>query len=522
VIHTYSVVPQRAGEFVIPAQDVVVNGQHYQTKPVTLKVGDVGAQGGAAGTEDENGPLYFAELVVPQDSGYIGEAIPIEIRVYMDQRVPWQPLELPELKGEGFTLQKIGNKPLQSVVTRNGRQYDMLTFKTAITGVKAGSLDLGPVTEVVEAQVPAARPRRRMGGIFDNFPDPFDQMLQLSQPQQIKITGKPVTLNIKPLPLEGQPPSFAGAVGNYTMTVTAKPAMVEAGDPVTITAMIAGSGDFDHVTAPQIADASGWRTYPPSAKFEGDDDVGISGTKTFQMAIIAQTDKTRTPDIEWSYFDPEKGRYVTLTGRGSPIKIEGAALAAATPVIPQGAAAGQGTPAATPATKTGVADIAYIRADSAGWGATFAPIYENRMFWAAQGAPLVALLALVGMQVVRKRAADGEARKRAQWRREKDAALAAMQRRDVPEGELYEAAARALRLEAALQTGRAPETMDGADVLGARELPEEIERQVRRLFDQQAEALYAGTSGRRAAASAAVRVDVLETVKGYENAKRAV
>jgi hypothetical protein len=96
-----------------------------------------------------------------------------------------------------------------------------------------------------------------------------------------------------------------------------------------------------------------------------------------------------------------------------------------------------------------------------------------------------------------------------------------MQRRDVPESELYQAAARALRLETAIQTGRAPDTLDGDEVANARDLDEATAERVRRLFDLQAEVLYAGASAGRAAASAQSRLDLLETVKGYENAKPA-
>jgi hypothetical protein len=163
----------------------------------------------------------------------------------------------------------------------------------------------------------------------------------------------------------------------------------------------------------------------------------------------------------------------------------------------------------------------YIRADSTGWGRTFEPLYANRLFWEAQGAPLLALLAFVGFQVARQRAADERARLHAQLRREKEAALEAMRRRDVPEGELYQAAARALRLEAAIQTGRTPDTLDGTEVANARALDPDMAERVRRVFDRQAEAMYAGTSDGRRAASSQEKVNVLEIVKGYENAKPA-
>jgi hypothetical protein len=165
-------------------------------------------------------------------------------------------------------------------------------------------------------------------------------------------------------------------------------------------------------------------------------------------------------------------------------------------------------------------DIMYIRADSTGWGKSFKPLYENQIFWEAQGVPLAALLAFMGIQVARKRAADQEARRLAQLRKEKEIAMAAMQRRDVAESELYQTAARVLRLEAAIQTGRAPDTLDGREVANARELDPVTAERVRRLFDRQEEVVYAGTSGGRSAASAETRVEAMETVKGYENAKR--
>jgi len=519
VVQTYSVVPQKAGSFTIPAQQVVVDGKTYTTQPVSFKAGGGEAAGG--GGDGGNGQLFYAEVVLPRDSAYIGEALPIEIRLYVDERVRTQLEESPEITADGCTVEKT-SKPEQSEVSRNGRDYVMVTYKTAITPAKAGDLKVGPVQVAAMAAIPQRR-RRMQGGPFD---DPFfqnqafdDAFQMMSPPQQIEIKGDPVPLTALPLPAAGQPRSFAGAVGNFSMTTSVKPAMVEAGDPVTLTINITGRGNFDRVTAPQITDPDGWRTYPPSATFNGDDDVGISGTKTFQMAAIPQTSKTASPALEWSYFDPVAAKYVTLTDQGAPIKVEGDVQAAAAPVIAQASPA-PNAPTAAPAHQA-APDINYIRADSTGWGETFQPLYTNQVFWAAQGGPLVALLAFVGVEVARKRAADEEARRQAQLRKEKEAAMAAMLRRDVPESELYHAAARALRIEAALQTGRAPETLDGSEVAKARALDEVLEQRVRRLFDQQAEVLYAGNSSGKRPASAETRAEALDTVKGYENAKPA-
>ncbi len=203
------------------------------------------------------------------------------------------------------------------------------------------------------------------------------------------------------------------------MTTSVKPTMVQAGDPITITAKIAGRGDFDRVTAPLIHRSGRMADLPAFGRnLQDDDEVGISGTKTFEMAVIPQTKKTASPALEWSYFDPDQAAVRDADGKGMADQGRGRNPGAATPVVAQQWRARPRPP------KQAAPDIQYIRADSTGWGETFQPLYANRMFWAAQGVPLLALLAFVGMQVAGKRAADQEARRLAQLRKEKEAALA--------------------------------------------------------------------------------------------------
>ena len=77
------------------------------------------------------------------------------------------------------------------------------------------------------------------------------------------------------------------------MATDAKPKSVQVGDPITVTTTIAGRGNFDRVNAPMIEDERGWHKYPPSSKFNQDDEVGISGTKTFEM-VLSPNEKKQT------------------------------------------------------------------------------------------------------------------------------------------------------------------------------------------------------------------------------------
>ena len=121
------------------------------------------------------------------------------------------------------------------------------------------------------------------------------------------------------------------------MTTDAKPKTVQVGDPITVTNTISGRGTFDRVNAPVIEDERGWHKYPPSSKFKQDDEVGLSGTKTFEMVLSPNEKKQGLPLLAFSYFDPVKEQYVTLHSDPIPINVEGgAAVASSAGTPPQG------------------------------------------------------------------------------------------------------------------------------------------------------------------------------------------
>src|SRR6202011_1272325 len=148
--------------------------------------------------------------------------------------------------------------------------------------------------------------------------DPFGVFS--GEPTKLLLKSEPVTLEIKPLP-SNSPASFSGAVGHFAMTVEAKPKTVQVGDPITVTSTISGRGNFDRVNAPALEDERGWHKYPPSAKFKQDDEVGISGVKTFETVVSPNENKQAFPALVFSYFDPAKERYATLQSDAVPIHV---------------------------------------------------------------------------------------------------------------------------------------------------------------------------------------------------------
>ena len=493
--------------FTIPPLKVNVGGKVAQTQPVTLKVEKAGGGSGGGSSAGNGSAVASLEVVIPKTKAYVGEMLPMELRLTGDGRVRWGPESMPDIPGEGFTKTKLGAPREQHTPER-----DSYVFRTAIAASKAGRITIGPIEIPYIAQVPRARPQRRQRSMFDLFDDSIfgDQLFAVNQ--RFKATAPAIELEVKPLPVTGRPENFSGAVGDFKFTAEGAPKRVKIGDPVTMTLEVTGRGNFDRMEAPTLLDTAGWRSYPPSGNFKADDDLGMSGTKTFSMALIPETKKTAMPRYEFVYFDPEREKFVTLKSAPTPLAVEGSAPPSPPPIASAEPAKSDAAPAATPAAKPN--DIHGIRYDDdSAARRSFRPIYVRREFLLAQLAPLVALAAFLFTKLHRT---NLEARRAAELRREKAALLARLRGARLGDAEFFETAARAIQLDTALVTGRAAGTVDAALVRESHRLDPETADAVERIFSSRAELLYAGAGGSGAALSADERKRLIAAVETLE------
>src|SRR5438093_363881 len=350
VTYNYTILPLRAGRFTIPPQTVRAGGNLLKTPELTLNVADSPSRPSGVrpsrGTQTQSvraSDLVFAELIVPQKTAYVGEIVPVQIRMGFDPRVRPRLIEPPEITGQGFTAQKL-QQAGENTETISGRLYEVVTYKTAIAAARAGKFEIGPVKAKAQVVVPRRQsaPRSRPRSPFDlfdrddPFSDPFfsNPFSQVGERREVEIKSEPVALEVKPLP-KNAPPSFSGAIGNFTMATDANPKSLQVGDPITVTSTLSGRGNFDRVNAPVIEDERGWHKYPPSSKFKQDDEVGPSGTNTFELVLSPNEKKQGLPLLAFSYFDPVKQQYVTLHSEAIPLNVEGGAAIAQNAGAPQ-------------------------------------------------------------------------------------------------------------------------------------------------------------------------------------------
>ena len=531
VIYDYTVMPLRAGRFTIPPQTIRVGNNSLRTPALTLNVADApgrssGARPGRDAAAASASSLVFAELIVPSKTAYVGEIVPVQIRMGFDPRVRPRLVEPPEITGQGFTAQKLQQSG-ENTETISGRPYEVVTFKTAIAAARAGKFEIGPVKAKAQVVVPRRQsaPRSRPRSPFDlldqddPFSDPFfsNPFSQLGERRDVEIKSEPVALEVKPLP-KNAPPSFSGAIGNFTMTTDAKPKTVQVGDPITITSTISGRGNFDRVNAPVIEDERGWHKYPPSSKFKQDDEVGLSGTKTFEMVLSPNDKKQGLPLLAFSYFDPVKEQYVTLHSESIPINVQGGAAVAQNAGAAQSAAPTPSTGTARPPvpTATKQQDILYQLTERPRAAESFAPIYTQRVFWAAELIPLLALIGFAGWKIRRTRIDNREAQRVAALRHEATDLMHKLHRNDVSPREYYAEASRVVRLKAAMASGNRRIDPNMVDVETAAEtfkLNSDSRDRLRRLFEQSDEWQYSGAHNGPGRVSPESRREVLELIE---------
>ena len=524
-IYNYTILPLKAGTFTIPPQVVRSASGVLRTPPLTLNVspnenGTTSStrRGGGNALDEKN--IVFAELIVPKTSAYVGEVIPAEIRLGINNRVPHRLIEGATLSGQGFTAQRMPN-PEQTLESVNGRSYEIITFKTAITPVKSGKLEIAAKDAKAIVQVPrrgGSRPRSPFDifGMDDPFSDPFfnDPFAGRGEQREVKFSSETTTIEVKPLPANA-PPNFSGAVGNFTLATDVKPKNAQVGDPLTVTASISGRGNFDRVTAPTLENERGWHTYPPGSNFKADDDIGISGTKTFEMVLTPNEPKKAVPPLLFSYFNPIKESYVTLRGDKLPVVVEGGAAPTATPAI----ANASGTPNAQSTRPTAAPkdqDILYQRTDHRGWDQTFVPVFQRPVFWATQAIPFLGLIGFFGWEMRKRRLENRALQRITAWEHETAELERKLRRADDPPDQYFAGALRVVQLKTALSSpgrGIEPNTVDAETAVATFDLPDEKRDRMRELFRQSDELRYSGRSNGKGTIAEETRREVLELIE---------
>ena len=312
VQHRYALQARKAGQFTLGPFTVEYEGQQYQTAAVRVDIRPSRRATGRPQAPPQSQYLtnqpraaerdFWVEITTPKQEVYLHEQVPVDVTLYVGG-VRLADAQYPVLPGDGLSVEPF-EEPIRRRQQMNGQNFRTLRFRTSVVPLRSGSIDLGPASLNLSVIGRSSRQRRSMGSIFDRFfPDSF--MATERQPRTLQ--SNPLTLNVLPLPEEGKPASFSGAVGRFHMDVTASPTQLPAGDPLTLHMAVRGSGHLSDAQPPVLSSTEGFRTYTPQTDHPDEE------TTVFEQVLIPQDETlSAIPSVHFSYFDPGTRRYQTI------------------------------------------------------------------------------------------------------------------------------------------------------------------------------------------------------------------
>lgn len=312
--YTYVLQPTRQGTVTIGSASIEFNDEVYKTVPVKVTVTKA-----VELPKDPNSPDYKAgegvHLVaeVSKSNPYLNEPVTIVYKLYFDPRFVIRNVqEVDNPKYNGFWSQHIDIAKLEAVPgTYNGQDYAMVMWRKVIlypqeTGVKP----IEPLSINLDIDVPT---KKRMGF--------FEQTVYASTTKTVSAGAKSIT--VKPLPENGKPESFTGAVGKFDFKVTPSKTALKNGESLDLDISVSGTGNLKLFTLPKPEFPSAFEVFEPEHQEKVDTPLtGMNGKISDKYTLIPQyKGKYTLKPLEFSYFDLATSTYKTITSEEVTIDV---------------------------------------------------------------------------------------------------------------------------------------------------------------------------------------------------------
>jgi hypothetical protein len=395
VTFTYQLVPLQVGKFSIGPFTYATPDQSFNLPAVVIEVVPPEGSPTQGASQQDPSELLYAVLSTDQTNIYNQQTFNIVLSIYSQGLNIGNNISYGNMPATGLSLQPFQELQGSREIVNN-KPYDVRRFRAKAQALTAGTFKLEPTL-----QIPLIVQRQRRGppGFDSSF---FDDFFATVRTQPVNITPKPLEISVKPLPSEGQPVGFAGAVGKFGFDAQVKPTDLNAGDPVTLTVQIVGEGNLENISAPQLIAGDDFKVYEPRLVSKDVDSNRGLGRKTFEQVLIPRSEKVKMlPALMFSYFDPDKEAYDTITRGPYPLVIHPssnaiARMLQAVPTQPEANTVILGT------------DIVYLKPAPTRWmQAGERPWYLHRVFLASQLIPLLAV-GLIFFSVMRREQLAGD------------------------------------------------------------------------------------------------------------------
>ncbi|MCU4188004.1 BatD family protein [Flavobacterium sp. HXWNR29] len=316
----YYLTPTKKGTFTIGSASIEYNGTVYKSQPIKIKITDpiqMPSYPGQNPRQQQQQNYNFGEGIhlvgeLSTKNPYVNEPVTVIYKLYFPYNSSvsnFRNFQAP--KYEDFWSQYIDIKQLRAEKGKfNGKDYSMVVLRKVILyPLEAGAKKIEPFKIDIDAEVPTGRR------------DFFGQY-EMTAIEKSLSTGMQ-TINVKPLPENGKPGGFTGAVGKFDFVVKPSKTSLKAGESLDLEVSVSGKGNLKLFTLPKPVVPSALEMYDPAHTENVQTPVtGMTGKISDKYTIIPQfKGKYTIKPMEFSYYDLVSKSYKTITSKEITIDV---------------------------------------------------------------------------------------------------------------------------------------------------------------------------------------------------------
>lgn len=311
-IYNFVIPGKPKGLYYIPEISVMLNGIKYSSYPISYEVSGRNGMEPMSNrvnnskvneiltkTDDVKPELNLKASVEGKENIYSGQRLKFVYRFYFIGDIELTAESLPLIEAANF--RKIGSPQIKNY--------------------KEGLWNVEEIVQEVEAA--SAGKFTFPASFIEGYGYKEDRLKQRTYlKSKMHAEAPEITVTVLPFPEKGKPSTFTGAIGKFTMDVSLlTPATVQVEDQIQLLIAISGNENLGSVILPDIGSQSAFKKMfrlsdlPPIGKL-------VDKKKQFTLELRPLSTLVKEiPKIEFSFFNPDTGKFVTLQSQPIPIVV---------------------------------------------------------------------------------------------------------------------------------------------------------------------------------------------------------
>lgn len=311
--YIYILQPKNTGAFTIPPATIEYKGKTISSNSVKIEVTKA-----VEIPKDPNNPEYITQqnlhLVaeVSKANPYLGEGIYVEYKLFFNNKIKvyeYEATDVPSYSGFWNQDVRVSGTNIKKGKYNGENYYYVILKRVVLIPQRSGNLKIEPLKMDFSVGVPTGK-----GDWFGNM---ITKNIRYTHQSPTRI------IKVKPLPKQGKPENFTGAVGEFNFKVNTNKNELKANEATQVKVEIKGKGNLKLFEIPKITTPPELEVYTPEYKEDTRTSLsGLQGNISNTYTMVPQyKGKYKIPEVKFSYFSPKEKKYKTIKSNAIIINV---------------------------------------------------------------------------------------------------------------------------------------------------------------------------------------------------------